>query len=72
MPRPRGPLPGARSPAVLTSPAGLTSVSFEGAQRSPTDDGTRESLSSDSSSLDSLNSGSFGVDTLAGEARGGG
>ncbi|XP_074880555.1 uncharacterized protein LOC142029593 [Buteo buteo] len=50
---------------------GLTSVSFEGAERSPTDDGTRESLSSDSSSLDSLNSGSFGVDTLAGEARGG-
>ncbi|KAM9643036.1 uncharacterized protein ACIBXB_012130 [Morphnus guianensis] len=50
---------------------GLTSVSFAGAERSPTDDGTRESLGSDSSSLDSLNSGSFGVDTLAGEARGG-
>ncbi|KAM7124049.1 uncharacterized protein J5F26_001854 isoform 1-T1 [Ciconia maguari] len=50
---------------------GLTSVSFEGAERSPADDATRESLNSDSSSLDALNSGSFSMDALTGEARGG-
>ncbi|XP_075000634.1 uncharacterized protein LOC142079786 isoform X3 [Calonectris borealis] len=65
-----------QTPGDLTTSAqrlgkGLTSVSFEGAERSPADDVTRESLNSDSSSLDTLNSGSFSMDALAGEARGG-
>ncbi|KAM7124050.1 uncharacterized protein J5F26_001854 isoform 2-T2 [Ciconia maguari] len=65
-----------QTPGDLTTSAqrlgkGLTSVSFEGAERSPADDATRESLNSDSSSLDALNSGSFSMDALTGEARGG-
>ncbi|KYO32366.1 uncharacterized protein LOC106737516 isoform X1 [Alligator mississippiensis] len=50
---------------------GVTPGSFGAAERSHTDDLTRDGLDTDSSSLDTLNSGSFNLEPLAGGAPGG-
>ncbi|KYO32367.1 matrix-remodeling-associated protein 7 isoform X2 [Alligator mississippiensis] len=49
----------------------VTPGSFGAAERSHTDDLTRDGLDTDSSSLDTLNSGSFNLEPLAGGAPGG-